>query len=254
MQAMETKLDVIANNLANVNTLGFKKDRANFEDLFYLHEKYPGGQEATGTATAVGKATGLGTRVASTQTEHTQGSFQDTGKDLDLAIEGNGFMQVLDANGETLYTRAGNLSRNANGQLVVGSAYSGRLIEPAITIPESAVQVTITRDGQVTVKEAGNDTLTVVGQLQLATFVNPAGLAKRGENLYSQTDASGQAQVLIPGQDGAGTFQQGMLEMSNVNPVHELIDLITTQRSFELNSQAIRTGDEMLQLITNLRR
>ena len=254
MEAMETKLDVIANNLANVNTTAFKKARANFEDLFYDQEVMPGTTDEAGGITATGTAIGLGTAVSSTQTDFRQGAFLDTGNSLDVAIVGNGFFQVQDVDGSTVYTRAGNFSINRDGALVVGSAAVGRLLLPNITIPDGAKDVSISAEGNVEYRLAGDTTAQNAGQLQLASFINPEGLLKLGENLYSETEASGTAQVTIPGQDGSGTLKSGMLEASNVNPVTELIDLITTQRSFELNSQAVQAGDQILQLVANLRR
>ncbi len=254
MQALETKLDVIANNLANVNTVSFKKDRANFEDLFYRNRVIPGGLDQSSNPTATGTQIGLGVKVSSVQSQFTQGAFQQTGKPLDIAIEGNGFLQVDDPSGETLYTRAGNLSINANNQLVMGSAATGRLLNPTITIPPDTTNITITPDGRVIVKQPQTVGPTEVGQLQLALFVNNEGLLKLGENLYAATISSNNAVLGVPGQNGVGVIRQNALEASNVEPVQELIDLITTQRSFELNSQAIQAGDEVLQLIANLRR
>lgn len=255
MESLQTKLDVIANNLANVNTTGFKRGRANFEDLFYRHEALPGSQDAQQNLTATGTSIGLGSRVSSVQTKFAQGAFQQTDGPLDIAIEGEGFLQVLDAaSNQTLYTRAGNLSINSQNQLVVGSAQTGRLIEPGIQFSQDTTAISITSTGQVMAQIPGQQTLQQAGQLQLANFVNPEGLLKLGENLYAQTDASGAAIQGDPGQQGLGSIRQGFLEASNVEPVQELIDLITTQRSFELNSQAIQAGDQILQLISNLRR
>ncbi len=253
MEALQTKLDVIANNLANVNTVGFKKDRANFEDLFYRHDALPGANSGAQT-TATGVSVGLGSRVSSVQSDFVQGAFQQTNRELDVAIEGNGFLQVQDENGQILYTRAGNLNINAIGQLVVGSASIGRVLEPAITIPQDATKIQIRSDGQVLVQQPGNTQLQPLQQIQLAQFINPEGLLKLGENLFAQTEASGQPALNNPGIQGAGVIRQGMIEASNVEPVQELIDLITTQRSFELNSQAVQAGDQILQLISNLRR
>ncbi len=254
MESLETKLNVIANNLANVNTTGFKRDRANFEDLFYRHEVLPGALDNAGNPTPTGVSIGLGSRVSSIQSDFGQGAFQQSGGPLDIAIEGNGFFQVVDPSGEILYTRAGNFSTNANNQIVMSSAGTGRLLEPAITIPNDMTGIVIGSDGRVSVKQAGSPNLTELGQINLAVFTNPDGLLKLGENLYGQTDASGTAQLFIPGQNGAGQVRQNMLEASNVEPVQELIDLITTQRSFELNAQTVQAGDQILQLIANLRR
>jgi flagellar basal-body rod protein FlgG len=254
MSAMETKLDVIANNLANIETNGFKRGKANFEDLFYHQMKMPGAQDTAGQLTPTGIAIGMGSRVSSIQTEFRQGAFQLTGNELDVAIEGRGFFQVSDPNGDILYTRSGNFSINAEGQLVMGSATTGRLLEPPITIPEDATAISISAEGNVAVRVPGNSQLSPVGTIELATFVNPEGLLKLGENLFAETDASGTPTTGTPGQDGLGVLQQNALEASNVEPVRELIDLITTQRAFELNSQAVQVGDEIMQLVANLRR
>jgi flagellar basal-body rod protein FlgG len=255
MESLQQKLNVIANNLANVNTTGFKSDRANFEDLFYRHQVFPGAQDQNSNFTPTGTQVGLGVRLQSTQTNFQQGAFQETGESLDMAIEGQGFLQVQDpVSGQILYTRAGNLSLNAVNQLVVGSAQTGRLVEPNLTFPQDTIAISISADGQVFAQTPQQQNLQQVGQLQLALFPNPDGLLKLGENLYSQTDASGQAVVDTPGNQGIGFLRQGFLELSNVEPVRELIDLITTQRSFELNSQVIKAGDQILQVITNLAR
>jgi len=255
MEAMETKLDVIANNLANINTTGFKKDRANFEDLLYRAEVYPGVQDASQTPTAVGTQVGLGVKVTSTQTDQRQGTLNQTGRELDVAILGKGFMRVLDpASQNVMYTRAGNLDINANGQLVIGSAQVGRLLDPPINIPEDATSITINSEGEVLTAIPGQPELALQGQISLATFINPDGLLKVGENMFQQTDASGPEQQGIPNQQGFGQIRQGNLEASNVEPVQELIDLITTQRAFELNSQAVQAGDQIMQNISNLRR
>jgi flagellar basal-body rod protein FlgG len=197
----------------------------------------------------------LGSKVESVQTDFRQGSFQETGNPLDIAIEGNGFIQLNDpSTGLPVYTRAGNLSINANYQLVVGSADTGRLVDPPITLPNTTTGVVISPSGTVSVASAGQTNYQQAGQIQLVLFPNPEGLLKLGENLYRQTDASGNPTQVQPGQNGGGQLRQGFLEASNVEPVTELIDLITTQRSFELNSQSIQVGDQVLQLIANLRR
>jgi flagellar basal-body rod protein FlgG len=253
MNSMQKKLDVIANNLANTETTGFKADRANFEDLFYRQEKYPGSQDSNSQYTPVGVAIGTGSRVQSTQSNFTQGSLQQTGNELDVAIQGPGFFQVRDpSTSSILYTRAGNFSRNAVGNVVVGSANIGRLLEPAVTIPQDATNVSISAEGQFSWRVPGTTTLQQGPTIQLANFINPQGLLKLGENLYQETDASGAAQAANPGQTGMGTIQQRSLEASNVEPVSSLIDLITTQRAFEMNSQTIKAGDQALQTITGL--
>jgi flagellar basal-body rod protein FlgG len=255
MDAMQTKLDVIANNLANINTTAFKKDRANFEDLLYRNDVLPGTLDANQQPTPTGTQVGMGTRVQSTTTNFSQGAFKETGRELDIAIEGPGFLQVLDPQTQqTLYTRAGNLDKNADGMLVIGSAQTGRPLEPPIVIPPEAVKIEISTGGEVRVRMPGVPELQPIGQLQMAQFINPDGLLKLGENLYQQTDASNAPVISDPGLDGLGTIRQRTLEASNVEPVQELIDLITTQRGFELNSQAVQAGDQLLQQIANLRR
>lgn len=255
MDAMQTKLDVIANNLANINTTAFKKDRANFEDLLYRNEVLPGTLDANQQPTPTGTQVGTGARVQSTTTNFGQGSLQDTRRELDIAIEGPGFLQVLDPQTQqTLYTRSGNLDINADGNLVIGSAHTGRLLEPPIAIPPDATAIEIQGNGQVLVRTQGVVELQQAGQMQLAQFINPDGLLKLGENMYQQTDASSAPIVADPGTNGLGVLRQRSLEASNVEPVSELIDLITTQRGFELNSQAVQAGDQLLQQIVNLRR
>lgn len=255
MEAMQTRLDVIANNLANANSIAFKRDRANTEDLFYLHRKLPGAEDIAGNRTPTGISIGLGTRISGVQTEFRQGNLEATNNPLDLAITGVGFFQVVDpATSEILYTRAGNFTVNDQGQLVQASATVGRLVDPPIQIPPDAQEILVSGAGVISVKQAGSQTYQQVGQLQLARFQNPDGLLKLGDNLYAQTDASGPPTIGQPSQDGFGTINQSMIELSNVEPVRELIDLINTQRTFELNSEAVKAGDQMLQLLANLRR
>jgi len=255
MRALETKLDVIANNMANINTTSFKKDRANFEDLFYRQLRLPGATDGDGNLTSTGIEVGLGSRVAGTQTNYGQGAFETTNNPLDLAIEGRGFFKVNDpAGGGFLYTRAGNFGINANQQLVLGSSNTGWVVDPSINIPPEAVDVVVTADGQVQYRTSNSPTLSTAGNLTLTTFIDPDGLLKMGENLYKRTDASGTQTEGTPGQNGIGFIRQGALEASNVQPVQELIDLITTQRAFELNSKVVQAGDEVMQIATNLRR
>lgn len=249
MESHQFSLDVVANNLANASTTSFKRSRTNFEDLFYQNVKLPG-TESTAGQTGVGTSVGLGTRVASTSLDFSQGSLRDSNGDFDMAIVGQGFFQV-DDNGAPAYLRAGNFTRNSNGQLVIGSADSGRILQPAITIPDDATDVSISSDGRVSVLTAGQ--IQEVGQIQLYRFVNNQGLLQKGENLYVETPASGAAISSVPGQDGLGAIRHRVLEASNVEPVRELVDLIKTQRNFELNSQTIKAADQMLQLISNLR-
>ncbi len=255
MTSLQTKLDVISNNLANLETTAYKRARADFEDLFYRQEKLPGAEDSAGRLTPTGIAIGLGTRVSATQTNFSQGAFKETGGELDVAIEGQGFFQLQDpTNGNMLFTRAGTFSKNSEGQLVISSANTGRLLQPPISIPQDATEIVISSEGKVSVRQPGQTKLNQVGTLELAAFVNQEGLLKLGENLYAETDSSGPPRSGTPGKDGLGVLRQGALEASNVEPVTELIDLITTQRSFELNSQAIQAGDEILQVVANLRR
>jgi len=209
MEAMESKLDVIANNMANINTTGFKKDRANFEDVFYRQYRLPGALDADSNRTATGIEVGLGTRVSSTQSNFKQGSFQTTNNTLDFAIEGDGFFQVQNPNGGCYYTRAGNFNLNANGQLVLGSAQKGYLLEPAITVPPEATGIVVTADGQVQYSTQTSTSLQTLGQLTLAKFVNPDGMMKLGDNLYQKTDASGDEQPGTPGRKDLETSGKG---------------------------------------------
>ncbi len=255
MRAMEMKLDVTANNLANVNSIGFKRARANTEDMFYRQIKLPGAQDAFNNYAPTGVALGLGTRVQGTQTIFDQGAFEITNNPFDMAIDGNGFFQVIDpTTNNFLYTRAGNFGINSNGLLVVGSAQTGRLVQPQISLPIDTQGILVSAEGNVSIQQFGQTQFSQIGQLQLAKFMNPEGLLKMGENLYQETLSSGAAIFGQPGTNGLGTLQQQALERSNVEPVNELIDLITTQRSFELNSQSVQAGDQMLQLVNNLRR
>jgi len=255
MQAMEPKLDTIANNLANIETTAFKRGRVNFEDMFYCNEKLPGAEDSAGQYTPTGIAIGMGVRVESIQTDLTQGTLLDTGNDLDIAIQGGGYLKVTDpVTSEIYYTRSGNLSVNSQGNLCVSSASIGRLLDPPITIPQEATAIQISAEGIVSVQLPNNTQLQQVGQLELCQFINPEGLLKLGENLYRETDASGTPQTANPGQQNMGTIQQGYLEASNVEAVEELIDLIKTQRAFEMNSQVVQAGDTILQTVANLRR
>lgn len=247
------ELDVIANNLANAGTTGFKRSRAEFEDLFYQHYKVPG-QQTGGSLTPTGISVGLGSTLRATQVDFREGNLEETGRELDVAIVGEGFFQVQNPNGDPFYTRAGTLSRNSDGNLVFSSANTGRLLQPTISIPQTALDISIGATGLVSYREAGSATLTQAGQIELARFVNPEGLLQVGENLYERTEASGSATISVPGTDGAGALKQNFLETSNVEPVRELVGLIKTQRNVELNSESLKAGDQMLQLINNLRR
>jgi len=253
MDAQLFNLDTVANNMANAGTTGFKRSRVNFEDLFYEHLKLPGVQDSAGRLTPVGVSVGVGARVQSTDLDHGQGSLLETQQPYDMAIVGEGFFQIQDGS-EILYTRAGNFTKNSNGEIVLASSDRGRLLEPAITIPDTAVEVSITSEGVISFRTQGSPDLTEVGQLQTVRFINPKGLLQVGENLFAATTASGDAQIGTPGTDGLGAIRSGFLEASNVEPVKELIDLIKTQRNVELNSQVVQASDQLLQLISNLRR
>jgi flagellar basal-body rod protein FlgG len=253
MVANEVSLDVIANNLANAGTTGFKKSRVNFEDQFYQYLKPPGAPDANGQTTPIGAGLGLGTKVSGTQLNFSVGNQVQTGRQLDVAIQGNGFFQVQDGS-EILYTRAGTFTQNSEGALVIASSGRGRLVEPSITIPPGTTEVSISPDGVVSSITPPATTSQNLGTLQTVNFVNPEGLIQRGDNLYGATDASGDALSGAPGQDGRGALQSAVLESSNVEPVQELISLIKTQRNFELNSQVVQAADQALQLVANLRR
>jgi len=256
MRALDTKLDVTANNLANINTTGFKSSRVNFEDLLYQTKREPGLPNVDDQPIPHGIQVGLGVRVSGTQLDMEQGPIDPTDRQLDLLIEGPGFFQVrtnYDGGPITAFTRAGNFTINAEGQLVLGTS-AGPIMEPPITIPPDATEIAIARNGEVRVRQPGQQQLTQVGQIELARFVNPEGLKQLGGNLYLDTDASGPAVTGPPQLDGLGAISQGQLELSNVDPVRELIALITTQRAFEMNSQAIQSAEQSLQVVSNLRR
>lgn len=256
MKAQDMKLDVLANNLANVNTAGFKRARVNFEDLLYQVKREPGILNAEDEPIPHGIQVGLGVQVSGTQQSFNQGSVDRTDQELDMLINGEGFFQVRAIHdGDTIiaYTRNGNFTRNSVGNLVLANS-AGSILEPPIAIPDDTIRINIGNNGEVSVLQQGSPTLSVVGQIELARFVNPEGLGQIGTNLWKETDASGPAVTGNPQQDGLGTIQQGALEMSNVDPVRELIQLILTQRAFELNSQSIQAADQSLQVVANLRR
>jgi len=256
LSALSTSLDVIANNLANANTDGFKASRANFQDLLYAERAQPGTENSNGDIRPTGLYVGLGTKISGTQVNFSQGAMQNTGGELDLAIEGDGFFQVEvgDDTGEGIaYTRAGNFALNADGEIVLATDQGRRLV-PSVQIDPNAVGVSIGNDGVVSQLLPGQNEPQIVETLQLATFVNPAGLKQLGENLYLPSAASGDANIGDPLEDGRGGVRQGFLEGSNVDPVIELVNLIKTQRAFELNSQSIQAADEALQTIGRLRR
>lgn len=256
MRALDTKLNVLANNLANVNTVGFKRSRTNFEDLLYLVKRQPGLQNVDDRFLPHGIQVGLGAKVSGTQLNFEQGSPDPTGRAIDMMIEGEGFFRVSYSDGgeEIIgYTRAGNFTLNADGEIVLGNSVGSRL-QPGITIPPTAVDIQVSPNGLVQYRELGQPNLTEAGQIQLARFVNPEGLRQVGKNVYLATDASGVAVDTNPGENGTGQILSGHIEMSNVDPVRELVQLILTQRGFELNSQAIKSADESLQTVSNLRR
>jgi flagellar basal-body rod protein FlgG len=242
MAAQQRMVDMIANNLANINTNGFKKSQLDFQDLLYLKMRQAGAETASGIESPSGLEIGSGVRVSGNVKVFTAGEMQATGRPLDIAITGDGFLQVTMPDGTTMYTRDGSLQTNSDGQLVTSSGY---LIEPSITVPNDATNVSIGKDGSVNITSSSG-TQSVVGQIQLARFSNPAGLASAGDNLYTETEASGTPTSGIPGQNGIGTIQAGFLEKSNVEMVTELVNLITAQRAYEINSRAIRAGDDML--------
>ncbi len=256
LSALNTALDVTANNLANINTHGFKGSRVNFQDLIYVEKAQPGTLNANQDQRPMGEYVGLGVKVSGTQLDFQRGAPQFTDNPLDVMIDGNGFfeVQVEDAvgNGGKAYTRAGNFTLNADGELVLGND-QGRRIE-GISIPDTAESVTIGPDGRVLYTEAGNPEQQEAGQLQIATFINRTGLKQIGENLYVETSASGPPTTGNPGEESRGSLLSGFLESSNVDPTRELIDLIRTQRAFEMNSQSIRAADETLRAIGQLRR
>ena len=255
LRALSTQLDVISNNLANANNDGFKSSRANFEDLLYQQLQQPGVTNAEGDVRPTGLYVGLGTRVSGTQLDMSQGSAIQTNRNLDVMINGDGFFQVQVAPGQgdgMAYSRTGKFYTNANGDLVLNSS-DGYKLNPPINVPAAATSINIGTDGRVFYTTSGTTTPTEAGQLQLARFPNPQGLSQIGGNLYQRTDASGPATLQNPGLEGAGTLQSGIVESSNVDPVTELVDLIKTQRTFELNSQSIQASDQMLQVLGNLR-
>jgi flagellar basal-body rod protein FlgG len=249
LDAQQTQLDVISNNLANVSTNGFKRSRAVFEDLLYQTLRQPGAQSSQQTQLPSGLQVGTGVRPVATERIFTQGNLQQTSNPLDIAVNGQGFFQALLPDGTTAYTRDGSFHIDSQGVLVTSSGFH---VQPAITIPANSLSVTIARDGVVSVTRAGTATPTQVGQIQLVNFVNPAGLQSMGENLYLETASSGTASANTPGTNGLGLLNQGYVETSNVNVVEELVSMIQTQRAYEINSKAITTSDQMLQKLTQL--
>ena len=256
LRALSTKIDVIANNLANAETNAFKRSRINFEDLMYTTVKNPGAQNAAGDIAPAGIQIGHGVKISNTQLDFEQGPMESTDRQLDVAINGDGFLRVkiMDTVGDgTAYTRSGNFFTNSDGDLVLGQKDGPRLLPP-ITIPQNTTDVSIAEDGTVSVSTSDAIEQQTLGRLELTRFINPQGLKALGGNLFVETGASGTPLTTNPNEDGAGHIQQGFLEGSNVDPVKELVGLIKTQRSFELNSQSIQTADQALQTVANLRR
>ncbi|MDO8206551.1 MAG: flagellar basal-body rod protein FlgG [Gallionella sp.] len=249
LDAQQTQMDTIANNLANVSTNGFKRSRAVFEDLLYQTIRQPGAQSSQQTQIPSGLQVGTGVRPVAAERIHTQGNLQQTGNQLDVAIQGSGFFQVLMPDGSTGYTRDGSFQRDSQGQMVTSSGFP---VQPAITLPANALTVTIGRDGVVSVTQPGVAAPVQVGSMQVTTFINPAGLMSQGENLYQETASSGTPSVNVPGTNGSGLLSQNYVETSNVNVVEEMVNMIQTQRAYEINSKAITTSDQMLQKLTQM--
>ena len=249
MEAQQTQLDTIAHNLANVGTNGFKRGHAVFEDLIYQNLRQAGANSSEQTQLPTGLQVGLGVRPVSLSRNFTQGNLQQTGNTLDIAVKGNGFFQIQMPDGTVAYTRDGAFQVNSQGLLVTNNGFP---VQPGITIPDNATSVTIGSDGTISATISGQQTPTQVGQIQLATFMNPAGLDPRGQNVFFETEASGTPTIGTPGMNGAGLMQQGYVETSNVNVVEELVAMIQTQRAYEINSKAIQTSDQMLARISQL--
>ena len=250
MEGQQTKLDSISHNLANVGTNGFKRGGVVFEDLMYQNLRQSGAASSEQSQLPTGLQVGLGVRAAGLTRSFTQGNLTQTGSNTDIAIKGNGFFQIQMPDGSTAYTRDGSFQVDANGQLVTNQGY---VVQPGITIPANALTITIANDGVVQVTTPGaTATPQTIGQIQLASFINPAGLEPRGQNLFAETAASGQPQTAAPNSSNMGALQQGFVEGSNVNVVEELVSMIATQRAYELNSKAIQTSDQMLQRLGQL--
>ncbi|WNJ27440.1 flagellar basal-body rod protein FlgG [Xanthomonas translucens pv. translucens] len=248
LDAQQTRMSVVSNNLANTNTTGFKRDRASFEDLLYQQVRQPGGATSAQTQLPSGLQLGTGVRVVSTSSDFEQGNPQQTGRALDVMVNGRGFFEVQMPDGTTAYTRDGSFQINSQGELVTNSGYA---VQPGIQVPEGAQSLTIGTDGTVSVQVAGTAAALEIGSLTLSDFINPSGLQAKGGNLYAETAASGPAQNGTPGLNGLGTTVQASLEGSNVNVVEELVSMIETQRAYEMNAKAISTTDSMLGYLNN---
>ena len=251
MQAQELNIDVIANNLANVNTSGFKKSRAEFQDLLYESMRAAGAASSADTTIPTGIQLGHGTRPSAVQKMFSQGDFENTQNELDWAIEGDGFFQIELPNGDTSYSRCGEFKLDADGRIVNADGFP---LVPQLTIPSDTISITVGMDGTVSVIQAGDATPSEIGTIQLARFVNAAGLRSLGKNLFVPTEGSGDEIIGTAGEDGLGSIAQGFLEMSNVSVVDEMVSMITAQRAYETNSKVIQTSDEMLQMANNLKR
>lgn len=251
MNVQQSNLDIIANNIANVNTNGFKKSRADFQDLMYQTLRLQGVRSEGGNQIPTGIQIGHGAMLAAVQKVFIQGDFQETQNELDVAIEGNGFFQVMLPSGERAFTRAGSFKRDSEGKLVNSDGFP---LEPSISVPTGATAISIKPDGTISAKVPSQSEPQQIGKVELALFLNPTGLNSTGKSLYLETDASGSPTTGTPGVDGMGTLLQGFLEMSNVNIMQEMINLIIGQRAYEVNSKAIQAADEMLQMANNVRR
>lgn len=249
LDAQQTQLDVISNNLANVSTNGFKRSRAVFEDLLYQTIRQPGAQSSQSSQVPAGLQLGTGAKPVSTARVFTQGNLQKTDNTLDIAVQGSGFLQVLLPDGTTGYTRDGSFQKDNQGQIVTADGYA---LLPNMTIPANATSLSIGQDGTVTITQPGSAATTQIGSIQLATFINPAGLLSMGQNIYIETAASGTPTPNTPGQNGAGLLNQGYVETSNVNVAEELVTMIQTQRAYELNSKVVSTSDQMLARLTQM--
>ena len=249
MEGQQNKLDAISNNLANVGTNGFKRGGVQFEDLMYQNLRPAGSATSEQTQLPTGLQVGLGVRTAASTRNFGQGALQNTGNNLDVAIQGQGFFQIQMPDGSTAYTRDGSFQLDSGGQMVTNQGY---VLQPGVTVPANAINVNISPDGRVQATMPGQSALQSLGQIQIANFINPAGLESRGGNLFAETAASGAPQAAAPDSNGLGRLQKGYLEASNVNVVEELVSMIATQRAYELNSKAIQTSDQMLQRLGQL--
>ncbi|MGC2062659.1 MAG: flagellar basal-body rod protein FlgG [Thermodesulfovibrionales bacterium] len=251
MEAQKLSIDVIANNLANVNTVGFKKSRADFQDLIYQTIKAPGTTSAEGSQIPSGIQVGLGVKPVAVQKIFQQGDFVHTGNSLDFVIEGDGFFNILTPDGTVAYSRGGAFKLDSEGRIVTSDGYP---LEPAITLPNNTLSTTVGSDGKVTVLQAGSTTPTEIGQIQVSRFINPGGLLAMGKNLFLPSGSSGEATTGNPGTEGRGTINQGFVEMSNVNVVEEMVNMIVSQRAYEVTSKTVQASDEMLQTTNNMKR